>query len=380
MLYNIGKKWMGKYMKKSRKILLIIITILFTLLASVCIYIFCNNKGNIEIEAGVMNEQNMSMVQSSDGKQVPVPTGYVASSVASENNVSKGFVIYQGTTPVTSANLKDARTNRSQWVWVPVDNVNDLYHTSGKYIYGNQFNFSGTSYSKVTNKSLEPASLEKESKYLATHVNNYTEYEFISQLRKEFLEMIQSVKTYGGFYIGRYETGNLSQDVPKTTKYNRDIGNQTWYQMYNKCKRFDSQNSSIKTSMIWGCQWDATLIWFVKTKKLNITSSTAYGNYQTADFYFYESASATTTTRKPAGTFRDIPTGSAEYTAVNNVYDMAGNLWDCTLEINGETNIVHARGAYHYDNGNSLPISIRGGVPNNQTFGHVGCRAMLYIL
>ena len=33
--------------------------------------------------------------------------------------------------------------------------------------------------------------------------------EFKTQLQKEFDEMIASVYSYGGFYIGRYETGNL---------------------------------------------------------------------------------------------------------------------------------------------------------------------------
>ena len=32
---------------------------------------------------------------------------------------------------------------------------------------------------------------------------------FQQQLQLEFNEMIESVDTYGGFYIGRYETGNL---------------------------------------------------------------------------------------------------------------------------------------------------------------------------
>ena len=38
-------------------------------------------------------------------------------------------------------------------------------------------------------------------------------HEFLIQLEKEFNNMIESVEKYGGFYIGRYETGNLSQDT-----------------------------------------------------------------------------------------------------------------------------------------------------------------------
>ena len=36
-----------------------------------------------------------------------------------------------------------------------------------------------------------------------------TTHDFLIKLEEEFNDMIKSVKEYGGFYIGRYETGNL---------------------------------------------------------------------------------------------------------------------------------------------------------------------------
>ena len=56
----------------------------------------------------------------------PIPAGYVASSVSGEDTISGGLVIYQGTDAVTSANHSNAMLNRNQYVWIPVDDINDM--------------------------------------------------------------------------------------------------------------------------------------------------------------------------------------------------------------------------------------------------------------
>ena len=79
-------------------------------------------------------------IESADGITVPVPKGYTASSVASENTVKDGFVIYENTNgqegkeEINDSNVTEAQTTRNQFVWVPVENVHDMYGTdsSGK--------------------------------------------------------------------------------------------------------------------------------------------------------------------------------------------------------------------------------------------------------
>ena len=56
-------------------------------------------------------------------------------------------------------------------------------------------------------------------------------------------DMIDSVTIYEGFYIGRYETGNLSQAEVVVIKNNTDIANQTWYTKYNKSNEYKSTAS-----------------------------------------------------------------------------------------------------------------------------------------
>ena len=43
-----------------------------------------------------------------------------------------------------------------------------------------------------------------------------------------------SITNYGGFYIGRYETGNLSGDTAVVQKNTEDINNSSLYYIYFK--------------------------------------------------------------------------------------------------------------------------------------------------
>ena len=93
------------------------------------------------------------------------------------------------------------------------------------------------------------------------------QYQMLSQeMEEDYYEMIESIKKYGGFYIGRYETGDLGEEKAVVTKINTDISNQTWYMMYEKCKNLAGEKDNIKTGMIWGSLWDETLQWLLESK------------------------------------------------------------------------------------------------------------------
>ena len=84
-------------------------------------------------------------VTSADKIVVPVPKGYIASSVSTENKVAEGFVIYEGQEAVTDTNVDTARTTRNQFVWVPVVNPSEMYGTDkdGKK-WGKLYDFSAS--------------------------------------------------------------------------------------------------------------------------------------------------------------------------------------------------------------------------------------------
>jgi len=310
------------------------------------------------------DKDKVDPVESADGETVPVPKGYVASNVASENTVKDGFVIYEGTDHVTESNVAEAQTSRNQFVWIPVANVHDMYGTDkdGKK-WGKLYNFSAS--------GITPLNWTEQDGVIAiTNATSYREPEAVStdfsngittsQLETEFNNMILSVEKYGGFYIGRYETGNLSEEKVSVIKNNSDIGNQTWYTIYNKVKGI-AVNSNVTSSIIWGCQWDAVMKWMYNS-----------GNSE-KKIYTYNSIE-----RRNDSSL--IITGSNVKYAVNNIYDMSGNVSDWTIETYNNLKIF--RGGYSEkfgsNGGGAASGRIKTETPNG-SYVYCGARATLFI-
>ena len=313
-------------------------------------------------------------VQSTDATPVtvPVPKGYVASKVTGETTVENGFVIYEETDEVNDTNKDTAQTTRNQFVWVPVADVSEMYGTdaSGKK-WGKLYSFSTDGITPVNwteqNGVMTVTTTSGSNSYREPEVVSFDSSNSVNltQLETQFDSMIASVEKYGGFYIGRYETGNLSQAETVVVKNNIDIGSQTWYTIYNKSKEV-AANSNVTTTMIWGCQWDATLRWMYNSgdsdKKTYTYNSTGKGNYSGTQ----------------GSSNRIIPTGSNEQYAVNNIYDMAGNARDWTIEANN-TDVRVLRGGGGGDDAVSYSTSSRNANgPSNGSNGD-GSRIALYI-
>ena len=272
-------------------------------------------------------------VESADNVVVPVPKGFVASKATGENTVENGFVIYQGTEDVTNANVSTAMTTRNQFVWIPVPDTSKMFTIHEGKTVSRLYSFDRTTkkYTEIEWNDTgyrEPDVVTDNNKYDAD-ASNYsglglttkngeavtTSDKFTALIEEEFADMKTSIEKYHGFYIGRYETGAVSTAKAATVKGNSDIANQTWYKLYQMNKDMIKENG-IKSSMIWGSQYDQTMIWFYMQggeKKDYVYNSTGKGHYQ-------GNAANTTTT------------GSSVAYAVNNIYDMAGNAYEWTLE------------------------------------------------
>ena len=187
--------------------------------------------------------------------------------------------------------------------------------------------------------------------------------------------MVESIDTYGGFYIGRYETGNLVATAgtePVVVKGNKSISNINWYYMYRNIKEL-AANNSVKSTMIWGCLWDRTLIWLAETNQASsgrngksyaeIVNSSGWGNYTT----------------DAGGTGNIQPTGNGEVWKSNNIYDMAGNVQDWTIEVQ-KTSYRVMRGGYYYDEGSSAQASFRNTTYPSDNYNSCGSRTVIYIM
>ena len=196
-------------------------------------------------------------------------------------------------------------------------------------------------------------------------------------LEKELTQSIISIAKYGGFYIGRYETGSLSGEAV-VKRMNTDIRSQTWYTMYEKCKRLRGANENVVTSMIFGSQFDRTLMWIIesgdKTKEQVATNSKEWGIYSNATLK-YDSTGDGEQNATHSGNYSTIPAGASEQTKADNIYDLCGNVYDWTIETYS-TNFRVLRGGDFLSN-TTAKYRYYSNPSNNG--GLYGCRAVLFI-
>ena len=399
-------------MKKNIKIITIV-----TLLVIMCIMVTYGKSANKVVLAtqknffGELKENNYMHIEiDKSGDKVPVPNGYVGSEVSGENEIDTGYVIYEGEEKVTEENVENAQKTRNQYVWIPVSDISKFYGTDeNNKNWGKIYNFTtstGSSIDSITgavpinwtenngimsitnNNNFRNPDIglkdgnnvyDMDSRLQNAETTSESSHEFLAELEEEFNSMIESVEKYGGFYIGRYETGDLSEKTAVVTKNNTDIGDQDWYEMYNKCKTLKNKSQNVETGMIWGNQFDRTLMWLIesgnKTKE-EILNSKLWGNYKDSTLKYIDDKGNLTT--KNEGNSERIPTGSSDYTIANNIYDLAGNVYEWTME-NHSTHYRAYRGGAYDSNSKTNYVSNRyGGTPTSR-YEIRGCRAMLYI-
>ena len=139
--------------------------------------------------------------------------------------------------------------------------------------------------------------------------------------------------------------------------------------MYQKSKTI-AANSNVTSTMIWGCQWDAVMNWLYNSgdneKKKYTYDSTGKGNYE----------------GEQGSNYKIIPTGSDENYKINNIYDMAGNVGEWTMEIlkNEYAEYRVVRGYYLYNaTGIISPAGSRNYEPISSSQTVIGTRAALFI-
>ena len=135
--------------------------------------------------------------------------------------------------------------------------------------------------------------------------------------------------------------------------------------------------------MIWGIQWDEALKWLIdsgeKTYSEVGSNSTSWGNYENNSFTYYTNTSKSTAT-KSSGSQTRIPSGAYEGANANNVYDLAGNVLDWTIEAygSGTGSFRYCRGGSCEDDGNYSPAANRI-IYYPINYVNVGLRCTLFI-
>ena len=188
-----------------------------------------------------------------------------------------------------------------------------------------------------------------------------------------------SVGTYGGFYIAAYEAGvpldtngNEIEPTSATTsqKARSVAGATTWTNISRTNAITAAENmititsDGVKSGLISGECWDTTLQWMVNSSS-NATANAGYDTDSSGKGWYSDVSNSAKRT-----------TG---YYAINNIYDMAGNVWECTTEnctYDGNSYLVR-RGGVYGDSGSLSPAAYRYG-GNDNAFNSIAFRVVLY--
>ena len=264
--------------------------------------------------------QETAKYTDSNGNTAYIPKGFAVGKGYFINKIESGLVI-------TDHVDENGNSDGNEFVWIPVENAiwdgtSQLICTKDYYLKlngqnpkeqdyytiidgqtplakltsGSTSNYEGMFYEyngSILGNSVRPHEYLKNvisetySKVEEPAITDYDTGDFSSynigqnSLQEEFNKMIKSVEKYKGFYVGRFELGIETGNVPvsKSTVKNSSVrtadadyeNSKTWYGLYNKCKDMydDSKKSTygVKSNMIWGCQYDAILNWGLKRRK-----------------------------------------------------------------------------------------------------------------
>ena len=312
----------------------------------------------------------------------------------------------------------------NQYVWVVVPRTKEVYKT--------------TELGKTTFTDADYTSIENDLKeYTKTYrgSTSYSDTWYADDKNEGWLtpgeytelknSMLKSVYENGGFYVGRYEAGigtNRTSNTDKNSdgKYTMPstvpVSKADAYP-YTRVTRTQAQNlasnvnSGTKTSsLMFGVQWDLVLAFM--HNKGNIADSTltedstTIGNYRDSTFQLSQTGKyatysnwtlsstwnpSTTSTTNFVDTSRNkiaqssngngilVTTGGTEQSKVMNIYDIAGNVYEWTLENTSNTDYPCAdRGGYCLVTGSLRPAAYRFNDSTDFSDVGIGFRVSLF--
>ena len=313
--------------------------------------------------------------------------------------------------------IKDSNNNEYVWVEVPTT------------IYDNTtYNNNGANKPKNTDEwekirdCLKAYTVDySDSSYKDTNADGTT-------YSNDYKNMLKSVYTNGGFWIGRYEAG-LEGDTPRTSYTEISASDKAVVKQnkipYNYVKRDEAQELATRmnyngctSSLIFGIQWDLTLKYIEeKTVELaeeankdtvradiknKLTSkSTEIGNYynsafilnrgkfakngELSDWKAYNSEEKPTlvtgSKKEEQSSYENgilLTTGATEATSLQNIYDIAGNVYEWTLEFHGTGHPCVNRGGSYSGSGSHYPAENRYSGGTSSYYDDIGFRVGLW--
>ena len=339
----------------------------------------------------------------------------------------------------TGLTIKDE--NQNEWVWIVVPKTDKVYKIAGvgQTLPDVPDNSENSIYTKIEADLRKYCETDKAGNALITqtdgtestrdwkattagYVDEYvagkgTNINSPEKYKEYKQKMLKSVYENGGFYIGKYEAGTETARGAKTDTLTTAVIKQNAYP-YNYVTNAQAEDlaegfktGEKTTTLLFGVQWDLVLRYLselgVSTADLTADSST-WGNYSNQQFdlnrgeYSQESPwstfiSYTTGTpnkvtvtgsgenlvsRKIGTTSTNrilLTTGASDTNSKKNIYDLAGNVWEWTLEKTPYSDYhCSYRGGNYVGTGSNYPASNRSSGNTSSSYDDIGFRVSLY--
>ena len=283
---------------------------------------------------------NTTQIEDESGDTVWIPGGFEIAE-DSANDADDGVVIQD--------------SNGNQFVWIPVKDESKFQRYEG---------YQNGSLASILSDCSEP------------FANGY------STEKTEYDAMVSSVKTYDGFYVGRYEAGTTNANRSSSSGISDAVVVKKDAYVYNYVgwsdsdsmndetggaveisKKFASANgyTTVTSTLIYGIQWDAVMNFIDPAYSTESCSETSFVRDSSGKGWYNQSA----------------PTKTGYY-AVKNIYDLGGNVYEWTMEANG-TNVRVDRGGGYNRSGSRSPASSRYSSRPSTASDNIGFRLALYL-
>ena len=306
-----------------------------------------------DIDVGeITYETSYTIFKDVNGEQVPIPEGYIVSENSDENIVNKGLVV------------SDSRGNEYVWISCTVDSSsNKLQYKRTEWGVEKD----GTDNSRAIKDELTLKDIDVT--YSKTDTDNGINEEISKEIVAQINAEKESIKKYGGYYIGRYEVGKDNKTAVIKAEQEPYV-NIKWSKAYELAKGIGGGEGAT-TYLCSSYSWDTAINFIQNTTGKNYATSIIgfNGNWKSQ-----EVKDSSGKVIKPVNTAQRLNTGLT--TALCNIYDMGGNVGEFTTELNpGMSETVVLRGGDYYNG----PAGYRWDANSGNANSGYGFRATLFL-